>query len=352
MRKFEIKHEFVDTRFSADELLPKTLVWKKKYQGWMIDVTTKAVDFAVLSRDEYYKFAAGEVKHIFPQYDPQKHTVDVSTYSPEYNDYNNHHITLNEIQEKNENMPFGCFVFKYSDHGSVYLKRIHLSTDKYVDIGSPVDLYKDYTEFRNNKDKFVKLGRRPRKAALLYGSPGNSKTMEICKLAKHAEEDKYRVFFLGNDIRLPHLIDFKEVLEHEDNVFVLEEITERTRESEELLSFLDGEMSWNNCYTIATTNNPEELALNLLDRPSRFKLIKEFPSPNKAQRMSYLQKVGFPEADIEQAATLTEGYSLDYLINVAFDAMLDNLPIVQVINSYKDERRKLSKTFKGKIGIS
>ncbi len=335
-----------------DEDQPEGLVWNKKYQAYEMGSLTKTIKIAILSREEFYILQSKQLNKIFPEFDPKKHTIKEHTYNPENSGYDYHYVTLEEYQHDKINLPYGCFAFKSTSYGGYILKEINIDTDKYVDLGmSPVDVYKDYLDFRNSKEKFEKLGRRPRKALLLYGAPGNSKTMEICKLAKNAKKDKFRVFFIGNNIGFEGISDFKKALNNEDNVFVIEEITERRRDPEELLSFLDGEMSWSNCYTIATTNHPEELAWNLVDRPSRFKIIKEFLPPNAQQRTTYLQKVGFPEADIAEAVKLTEGMSLDYLINLSFDAMFNEQPIQKIISEYKDERKKLSKTFKNKMGL-
>lgn len=348
MRKFPVVGEELEERDNQ----PVGIIWNEKYKGWEIGTSSKLIKYHVLSQEEFFRFKAGDVKLIFPEYNPEKHTVQTEAFEVQNNDFTNIPVTLREFTHNQIKLPFGCFVFQRTNYGSLFLKKIDITTDKYIDLeNSPIDLYADYLNFRNEKERYIKLGRRPRKAALLYGAPGNSKTMEICKLAQHAEKDKFRVFFVQNNIDIESVNEFKKILEHEDNIFVLEEITERGHKTEELLSFLDGEMSWSNCYTIATTNYPEDLALNIMDRPSRFKIIKEFLPPNEKQRTKYLTMVGFPPEDITEAVKLTEGMSLDYLINIAFDAMLTGEKIQNVIKNFKDERGKLSKTFKNKMGI-
>jgi hypothetical protein len=332
---------------------PEGIEWNKKINGWQISNVSKPVVMAVLDQEEYFNFVSGDIKTIFPDYDSKKHVVSVDTYEARMNDYANVPISLKEFTDEQIKIPFGSFVFRRDKYGGIFLKKFHISMDKFVEIGnSPIDIYKEYNIFRSEtKHRYKEEGRKAKEAILCYGKPGNSKTMEICKLAQHAENDKFRVFFVPNNVDFEDIVEFKNVLENEDNVFVIEEITERSRKPEELLSFLDGEMSWNNCYTIATTNFPEDLALNLLDRPSRFKHIKEFLPPNEQQRTIYLQKTGFPESDILEAVKLTAGMSLDYLINIAFDAKIKRLPIHQVVNEYKEQRKRLTATFKGRMGI-
>lgn len=335
-----------------EDNIPLGLVYNKKYNAYEITAITKPIKLAVLTQDEYYKFQSGYLKELFPEFDPEKHFIRESTYNAENNDYQNIYVTLEEYLHEKVDIPYGCYVIKVTNYGGYMLKKTSINTDKYVDLGmSPISLYEDYIQFRKDKPTFEKLGRRPRKGLLLYGAPGNSKTMEICKLAQNAEKDKFRVFFIGNNIGFEGLNEFRKILSNEDNVFVIEEITERRRDPEELLSFLDGEMSWNNSYIIATTNHPEEMAWNLVDRPTRFKVIEEFLPPNAEQRTRYLTKIGFPEADIPEAVRLTEGMSLDYLINLSFDSMFTSQPIQKIISEYKDKRKKLSKTFKGKMGL-
>ncbi len=335
---------------------PTCLIYHSSLNGWTISDRMKKIAYKVMSKDEWFKYRAGEIKHIFPEYDAKIHCITIDTQRPENLEFEQIGINLFKyasLDEKEVDLPYGSFSFIDTPQGTI-LRKLNINRDNYIDIGRTEgsDLYIAYQKFRNQKDNYIKYGRRAKQGTLFYGPPGNSKTTEICKLAAFAEENKFRVFFLGsNEVSLNSLASFKTILEKEDNVFVLEEVTERVEYPEDLLSFLDGEASWNNCFLIATTNHPEDLPWNIIDRPGRFKVLKEFGPPTLAQRTKYLQHMKLSDAEIEIAAKATEGLSMDYLINITFDALTMDEPILTVIARYKEERKKICGSFKGGIGI-
>ena len=186
---------------------------------------------------------------------------------------------------------------------------------------------------------------------LLYGPPGNGKTREIVKLIENSKKDKYRVIIIDSAVSFQDLEEFKTILEKDDNIFVIEEITERTeKNAEQLLNFLDGEMSWYNSYTIATTNYPEELPWNIIDRPGRFNLIKEVGNPTPEERSLYFKHMGI--VDVEEAVKATDKLSLDYIINITNDSLMYNKTIPEVVKEYISRRKNMSNKFKSPMGLT
>lgn len=332
---------------------PRCLVYDKDQKGWVVSTQSKKIDYLILAKDEWFKMRSGNFKEIYPEFDSTKHYYSVDSYRPEVLGLNDVGVSIFEYQiDQKSTLPYGCFVFRETSMGTV-LRKFEVSTDNYIDIGRTEgsDLYKDFLEFRE-KSLASKIKRRNRKGILLYGPPGNSKTTEICKLAANAEKDKFRVIFIGSkDVEFNSIAMYKSLIEDEFTIFVIEEITERIQNPEELLSFLDGETSWKNCYTIATTNHPEQLPWNIIDRPGRFKVIKEFAPPNADQRKKFLEQIGFPVEQIEEGVKATEGLSLDYLINISYDALDYNEPILKVVDHYKKDRQKVATSFKKSMGM-
>lgn len=348
-----LKEYKVFPRLKDSEDFPETLVYSRRYGGYFLSTSSKLIKLIEVTHEAYMRFRANEVTHIFPEYDENKHEVTALTYEETAIKMDVVPMGLNELQIA-ANLPYGCFMFEETNNGTM-LKKVNFSSDNYINLNHRFDLYKDFTEFRNVKKAIMKSkGQRGRKGVLFYGPPGNGKTTQISHLAKNAEKDKFRVFFIDKGCRLTNLIDFKRLLEKEDSVFIIEELTERAdgRAGEELLSFTDGEMSWDNSYLIATTNNPEELPWNVVDRPSRFKVKLEFPNPTPDERKSYLRALGVDEEKVEEACKATEGFSLDYLKNVVMDSFIEEKDIPTILADYKNDKEKVYNKFKkSKLGL-
>lgn len=267
-------------------------------------------------------------------------------------------LQLKEItpQQKTD-LPYGIFAFKNSQNGPGIKEITFSESDEYIDIGRELKLYESFTKFRELGSVFDKLKykQRQRTATLLYGPPGNGKTIEVSRLGKIAKEEKFRIFFINDsDVPLNSLNDFRPALENEWTIFVIEELTEFTSGGrvDELLSFLDGETSWNKSFTIATTNHPEEIPCNIIDRPSRFKHIIEVKNPNEKERTAYLKAMGVSDDTLAVAVEATKNLSLDYVKNIAFDAIVSGRSIPEIVVEYKKIKELVSKQFKNsKLGM-
>ncbi len=345
------------SRNSNTENYKQTLIFDREFNGYFLTSSSKTIDLKVISKEEYFNFLSGDVISVFPEYNEEKHFTDCPVYNTisDLMGQDTVPVTLHEYEENTDKF-YGCFLFENTARGTL-LKKLEFSTDNYIDLKQNFNLYQDFHNFRNNKPKYEKrFGKgRARKGLLFYGPPGNGKTAQISQLSKFAEKEKFRVFFVDKNLALRDLFQFKTLFENEDSVFVIEELTERSegRNSEELLSFLDGELSWNNSYVIATTNSPEELPWNLVDRPSRFKVKLEFPNPTAEEREIYLKHMKIPEESLLETITLTDGMSLDYIKNIVLDSFLEDKTIPQIIKETKEEHNKVSNKFKNKkIGIA
>ncbi len=346
----------VSAQLKPTEEIEQTLVFKRKLNAYVLSTSSKAIQFKVVDKEEYFRYSAGEVNHIFPEYDPNKHYIDVNTYNPENIGYDGIPISLYEYQQSNHSeVPYGTFIFEQNNNYGLVLKKITLKTDNHINLNSKFNLIDDFNNFRLAKPIYKSTVGRARKGLLFYGPPGGGKSHSLTCLAQLAEKEKFRVFFITKGFSLQDLIPFKRIFENEDNVFVIEELTDRANNSsdtEELLSFMDGEMSWDNSYVIATTNYPEELPWNIIDRPSRFKVKLEFPNPTLEERINYLTQMKVSEDQIQEAAKITEGLSLDYLKNITMDSFIENRPIVEIMKDYKKDKLNIASKFKnGKLGI-
>lgn len=122
-----------------------------------------------------------------------------------------------------------------------------------------------------------------------------------------------------------------------------------------LLSLLDGELQIDNVVFIATTNYPERLDKRIMNRPSRFDVVKMIGMPSDEARAIYLSNVSETlrndKETLEKWVSLTKGYSIahlkELLVSVeVFEVSLEdtvnrlNTMIDTRVSSENDEKRK------------
>ncbi len=256
-------------------------------------------------------------------------------------------VNIVVLDDTPEVLPYGVYTIGVSQKFGVYLKAHKmgkLPTDFIIPNKNLSKMVKDF--FLNPK-----VGRRNKQGYLLYGRPGNGKSSEIYQLMSICEELKMNVLIMESDTNLRYLEEFRDKLQEGRTVIVFEEMTERLHSSsiEQILSFMDGEFSWDNTITIATTNYPELFPANLIDRPGRFEVFIEYGDPTLEQIVELGAKFGFTE---EQSSRLSRlDLSFDYISFIFSKAKELGIEPIEAKRSEEEKRGKLSQTFKGRIGL-
>lgn len=326
------------------------LVYDKKVKGYAKRRSGELLDFRVVTQHDYFQYKAGNVTHLFPYYNETDHFIT------ELHNAGQTSLAIHKNGTLNIQMPYGTYYFTKTNYEWI-MRSYDISKNSYVNIkqSAGAALVEVYQDFLGRKSLYEKENELHRSGTFLYGPPGCGKTREIIRLSDKAEELQFYMLFIDTRMPITAIIDFKELFKEKNVIIVIEEITDRMsrHDLESLLSFLDGEASWNNCYVIATSNYPELMPANIIDRPGRFNKIIEVSYPSKEQKEAYLIGKNISSEDIVYLLKeLPEKLSVDYLREIVLLHKTTNKAFPNIIQEIKEMRAKVSSAFKAGITLN
>lgn len=263
-------------------------------------------------------------------------------------------IGIKHVSEKNDNywgsLNLDNIVPPHTNHGNDNPPERYVPDITFDDIGGIDHIIGQIREVIELPLKqptvFKHLGIKPHRGILLYGEPGNGKTLLgkaiankvqahfipvggselISKWAGQSEENLRNVFKEAQELR-PSIIFFDEI----DSIAQSRERNARYASAfvNQLLTLMDGMESYDGVTVIASTNRPELLDSALL-RPGRFDYKIEIKNPDGigcykilkiASRKMPLDK----DVDLYEIAPMTIGYSGAEIAFVAREAALNAL---------------------------
>ena len=216
-------------------------------------------------------------------------------------------------------VPAGFYRIGFSNRNNSQLLPLSIPQQDEV-IEPPEDereIRRDMRLFFENEKLYRDMDIAYRRGALMYGPPGTGKSYSIIRSVREAIQNHNALaFVISNRFRFEDVTDLRDELRDRNTIFIIEEISSPNRRGiqslSDLLSFLDGEYSWDRNYNVATTNYPGDLPPNVIDRPGRFDKIIEMDHPSIEEREKFLQSyLGEDGFDYEILERL-EGYSISY----------------------------------------
>ncbi|KIJ70138.1 hypothetical protein HYDPIDRAFT_104807 [Hydnomerulius pinastri MD-312] len=221
-------------------------------------------------------------------------------------------------------------------------------------------LQKDIYGFFKSEQIYKKLSLPWKRGLIMYGPPGNGKTISIKVVMKTCAERGFTPLYVksfqsfqGEEASMQNV--FQKARQVAPCVLILEDldslINDRNRSF--FLNQLDGLEGNDGLLVIGSTNHFDRLDPALSSRPSRFDRKYLFDDPDREERALYAKywqdklkdnsEISFPDSLVEEVADITQGFSFAYL-KEAFVSTL-----VLITNASDDEEVDFGAMLKNQI---
>lgn len=224
--------------------------------------------------------------------------------------------------------------------------------------------------FFNNLHVYEELKQPKKRGILLYGTPGQGKSVSIAQASKDLKAKDPGAVVINwptSEIEPSNVFKFLTSYSEFDKactrlILVIEDIGGSSHESyhrrdevsSSLLNLLDGV---NNVFKLptlilSTTNHPENLMRSLADRPGRFDMMLEIESPSYSERVALTEFIAKRALSTEEKEALDEkknpgaqNFSIAHLQEVVIRSRLHGSSIDTVIKELLEHSRKFKTDF-------
>lgn len=245
-------------------------------------------------------------------------------------------------------LPAAHYIINLDPHRGLHFLKTELIVDNLLELpdSSSADIIQSIEKFWTLEDHYLKHGFLWKRGFMIWGCAGGGKTSALQILIKKIiDAGGIAVSICNPELAIIAFRILRKIEPKRPIIAILEDIdsiVQRHGDSA-LLSLLDGETQISNIVYIATTNYPERLDPRLINRPSRFDVIKKIGMPSPAARELFLTAKsktlannrglldrwikdtdGLPIAHIKELIISVEVFGLDYETSLTrLKAMMD-----------------------------
>lgn len=250
-------------------------------------------------------------------------------------------------------LPEGIYRVESINHDLVFMPTVLNGREECLEFQIVKEMRNDFNHFMESREAYKKLSLLHKRGILLYGPPGTGKTTVISKLIRDIRPKDSLVLFIDAGISPETIFHLKR--DPRLKIIVFEELTEACLYEEKrqlLLDFLDGESSLDNCFIIGTTNYPEKLPTNIINRPGRFDRFYKVDFLSTQDIKQYFKH--FLKRDIdEEELNLFHKVTIAELKEMLLLIVRDNLTLKKAHSLIKEQSILVTKEFssKGPVGF-
>lgn len=255
------------------------------------------------------------------------------------------------LQEAVE-LPAGTYRHEKEDYRIDLPERLQVvdtREDDYIDLGGPfAEIENEIKTFVDKKDFYKKKNLMYKRGILLYGPPGNGKTVFIRKVIEKIVPKDAITIMVRDDLPEPAFLDkIRHSLGDRLKVFIFEELAitaKREHLAESLLNFLDGCDSLDGSLILATTNYPEKLPGNIVDRPSRIDTVLEIGNPKEESRARLISYFIEREAT-EEELKMSDGMSIAAIKEVCLLSYIKDMSFKSAVKMNRERSKLVDRAF-------
>ncbi len=187
----------------------------------------------------------------------------------------------------------GQYEVQHSQSSGYFFQRKLANFDELMRLpdSASEEIYQNIETFWTKEEHFRSFGFLWKRGILLWGPAGSGKTSTL-QLISQSIVDKggISVYVSHPAVTAQGLAIFRRIEPDRPCVVMLEDLDAMISNhgEHEVLALLDGELQIDNVVFIATTNYPERLDKRIVNRPSRFDIVKLIGMPNSEAREMYL----------------------------------------------------------------
>lgn len=241
-------------------------------------------------------------------------------------------------------LPPAQYTIENHDQLGLIFRQSSINLDELIHLPDSVsdNVVKDIEAFWTKEEHFRKFGFLWKRGVLLWGPPGSGKTSTLQVISSRIIERGGLSVYVDHPGRAARGLKLMRSVEPNRPIVVmledLDTIIEMYGESD-LLALMDGELQIDNVVFVATTNYPERLDKRLINRPSRFDIVRKIGMPGVDARRTYLQtkndRLQDQTEELEEWVELTNDFSIAHLKELIVSVEVFEVPLADAVGRLK-----------------